>query len=292
MPEGPDASSLYRTRDGYRSAVRAYDAMLSRLTVPVQTGFISTRHGDTHFLTAGPEIGHPLVLLHGWNASAAGWWPQVDALAVEYRVHAPDTIGQAGRSAPTRPSTRGAAYAEWLIDVLDGLGLERAGFIGSSGGAWLTLKLAWQAPDRVSCAALLSPAGIVPVRPGFALRAIAAGWLAPGERGARRFAGMVTPPPLSIDERHYQDGLPAAMSLRTQLPPPTLPAAALRRLTAPTLVLVGEHEVAFDRRALLARAGQIAGLRAAEILPRAGHDMTNDQPVAVNRRLLEFLAGR
>jgi pimeloyl-ACP methyl ester carboxylesterase len=291
MPEAPDASSLYRTRDGYLSAMRAYDAMLGRLTVPVQTGFVPTRHGATHVLTAGPEIGRPVVLLHGWNASAAGWWPQVHALAAVYRVHAPDTIGQAGRSAPTRPSTRGAAYAEWLTDVLDGLGLERADLVGSSGGAWLTLKLAWHAPDRVSCAALLSPAGIVRVRPAFALRAFAAGWLAPGERGARRFAEMVSPAPLTIDERHYQDGLPAAMSLRSQLPPPAFPTAALRRLAAPTLVLVGEHEVIFDRRALLARACKIPGLRAAEILPRAGHDMTYDQPDAVNQRLLEFLAG-
>jgi len=291
MPEVPDPSALYRSLAGYRSAMQAHDTMLRRVTVPIETGYVSTRYGDTHVVTAGPGGGRTLVLLHGWNASAAGWWPQINTLAVGFRVHAPDTIGQAGRSAPTRPSACGAAYAEWLTDVLDGLGLERAGFIGSSGGAWLTIKLAGYAPYRVSCAALLSPAGLVAVKPGFALRALMAGWLAPGERGARRFAEMVSPPPLTIDERHYQDGLPAAVALWSQPAPPTLPTAALRRLTAPTLVLVGEHEAVFDRRALLERARKIPGLVAAEILPKAGHDMTFDQPGAVNRRLLRFLAG-
>ncbi len=289
MLRRPDPASRYRSRDGHQSAMRAYDAMLRRVTVPLQTGYVSTRYGDTHVVTAGPAGGRPLVLLHGWNASAAGWWPQINTLAVDFRVYAPDTIGQAGRSAPTRPSTHGAAYAEWLTDVLDGLGLERAGFIGSSGGAWLTVKLAWRAPDRVSCAALLSPAGLVALKPGFALRALMAGWLAPGERGARRFAELVSPPPLTIDERHYQDGLPAAVALRSQPSPPTLPTAALRRLTAPTLVLVGEHEVVFDRRGLLERARKIPGLVAAEILPKAGHDMTYDQPDVVSRRVMEFL---
>jgi pimeloyl-ACP methyl ester carboxylesterase len=270
--------------------MQAYDGTLRRVTVPVQTRFVSTRHGNTHVVTAGPDDGRPVVLLHGWNASAAGWWPQINSLAVDYRIYAPDTIGQAGHSAPTRPSTSGSAYAEWLIDVLDELGLEHPGFIGSSGGAWLTVKLAWHAPDRVACAALLSPAGIVPVRPVFALKALAAGWLTPGERGARRFAELVSPPPLTIDERHFQDGLPAALALRSQFPPAPLPLAALCRLIAPTLVLVGEHEVVFDPRAVIARAAAIPGLHAAEIVSAAGHDMTFDQPEAVNRRLLGFMS--
>jgi pimeloyl-ACP methyl ester carboxylesterase len=284
-----DPARNYRSKAAHAAAMQAYDAMLRHVHVPWGALRVPTRFGTTHVLTAGPEAAPCVVLLHGWNACAAGWWPQIDALASHYRLYAPDTIGQGGRSAPSRPPTRGPSYGLWLADVLDGLGIACAFFVGSSGGAWLALKLAELAPDRMAAAALLGPAGIVPVRPGFAIRALLGGWLSPGEKGARRFAELVSPPPLTIDEAHYREGLPFAIGLRAQLPPPTLSDEALHTLGAPTLILTGEHEAVFDPRAVIARARKIPGLRAAEILPGAGHDLTYDRPDEVSRRVVEFL---
>ena len=77
------------------------------------------------------------------------------------RVYAPDTIGQAGRSADVRPSMRGSAYAEWLMDVLDGLEIERARLVGVSGGGWLALRLATLDGARIDRTALIIRSGFV-----------------------------------------------------------------------------------------------------------------------------------
>jgi hypothetical protein len=106
----PNSQSLYRSQEGYAEVMAAYQASLGRLLVPFEERMLPTRLGETHVLVTGPEQGKAVVLLHGWNTNAGGWWPQINALAHRYRLYAPDSIGQAGRSAPTRPSTRGPAH--------------------------------------------------------------------------------------------------------------------------------------------------------------------------------------
>jgi pimeloyl-ACP methyl ester carboxylesterase len=286
----PDNRWLYRSQEGYAEVMAAYQASLGRLLVPFEERMLPTRLGETHVLVTGPEQGKAVVLLHGWNTNAGGWWPQINALAHRYRLYAPDSIGQAGRSAPTRPSTRGPAYGEWLVDVLDALELAQANLVGSSGGAWLILKLAELAPDRIQVAALLSPAGIAPIRFGFALRAAAIGWLSPRQDTALRLARLTTPPPLPLDEDHVRADAGYTLHFKGQLPPPTLPARTLRRLSAPTLLLVGQHEAVFNPARVVDRARrEIPGLVAAEVVPGAGHDMTYDQPEWVNQRIAQFL---
>lgn len=280
---------LYRSREGWARVMGAYDAALGRLTTPFETATVSTRFGPTHVILAGPQESRPAVLLHGWNANASGWWPQINAWAPHCRLVAPDTIGQAGKSAPTRPSTRGPAYADWLADTLDALDVNQAIFIGSSGGAWLTLKLAAYHPGRLSRAVLLSPAGIAPVRLRFALRVLAAGHIGPLSEAPRRQARLFSPPPLVIDEEHLGWQTPLVLHYRDLLPPPILTDETLRALTVPTLLLVGAHEAAFNRQAVLRRARRLVPHLTSEVLPEAGHDMTYDNPQAVNARVLRFL---
>lgn len=281
---------LYRSRAGLEGVMQAYDRALTRLMVPYDLRIAPTRFGETHLISAGPADGPPVVLLHGWNTSAPGWWPQINTLARLYRVYAPDTIGQGGRSAPTRPSTRGPGYGMWLADLAANLGLDRAHWIGSSGGGWLILKLAEVRPSLIRSASLLSPAGIVPVRWSFLLRAVAAGMLFPTPSTPARLARLISPPPLKTDTDHVTQDSPLILYHRSQPPPPTLSAHSLHRLTAPALLLVGQHEVVFDRRRLITRARtHIPGLCQVKVLPDAGHDLTYDQPDKVNHILLQFL---
>jgi len=63
----------------------------------------------------------------------------------------------------------------------------------------------------------------------------------------------------------------------------------LRALACPVLLLVGAYEAAFDQQAVLRRARRLMPDLAAEILADAGHDMTFDNPRAVNARVLRFL---
>jgi len=280
----------FRSHAGYLEVMRAYDQALGHLRGPYEERAVNTRFGETHLLLAGPPDAPPVMLLHGWNTSAPGWWPQINALARAFRIYAPDTIGQGGRSAPTRPSTRGTAYGDWLADLAAKLGLRQAHWIGSSGGAWLVLKLGEVRPTLIRSASLLSPAGLVPVRLRFLLRALGAGMIFPTAATPARMGRLFSPPPLTVDESHIAQDAALTLHLRSQPPPPTLPAHSLRLLAAPTLLLVGEHEVVFDRRRLIARARKnIPGLVRVDVLPDAGHDLTYNQPDEVNRRLLQFL---
>jgi len=272
------------------AALASYDAALARLRVRYETFGVPTRFGETHIVAAGPSEGLPIVLAHGWNGNSAGWWPQINTLAASFRLYAPDTIGQAGRSAPTRPSMRGPGYGLWLADVLDGLGLTRPALVGGSGGAWLILKLAEAAPERIGRAVLLSPAGFVPPRLDFLLRAAWVGVLRPDETTPLRYARLASPPPLQVDEADIRLGAAALLALKPQLPPPTIPDRSLRRLTAPTMILVGEHEAIFPPHAVLRRARRLLpGLVHAEIIALAGHNLSYEQAARVNERISGFV---
>ena len=286
----PDPSALYKSPQGFAAAMASYEAALQRLATSYQSVFVPTSFGATHVIVTGPKGAPPVVLLHGWNTNASGWWPQINALSHDYRIYAPDTIGHAGKSAPTRPPMRGPAYGQWLIEVLDALSLQRAAFAGSSGGAWLTFKLAARAPERIERAILLSPAGIVPIRTAFLAKFLLLNMITTADSLAARSARLFSPQPLRIDADHLRWQEPLARFFKGQLPPPTLPDASLRRLSGLTLALVGRYEVVFNPRAVIRRLQRLLpNLGHADLVPDAGHDMTYDAPGSVNERMLRFL---
>jgi pimeloyl-ACP methyl ester carboxylesterase len=63
----------------------------------------------------------------------------------------------------------------------------------------------------------------------------------------------------------------------------------LRGLNAPTLLLVGEHEIFYQPQAALECAQRLLPHLEAEMLPHAGHALSIEQPAIVNGRLLQFL---
>ena len=71
----------------------------------------------------------------------------------------------ANRAAAPRPGCRPGDhnYGKWMVDVLNGLGLKRLPFIGVSFGGGILLDTAAYAPERISRAALMAPAGLTRV---------------------------------------------------------------------------------------------------------------------------------
>jgi pimeloyl-ACP methyl ester carboxylesterase len=266
----------------------AYQDDLGRLTVPYRAEEIQTRFGITHVLTSGPDQAQPVVLLHGWNTNAVGWWPQLNALAGAFRIYAPDTIGQAGKSSPARPALKGPGLAQWLVDVLDAFELDGPDLVGSSGGAWLIIKLASLAPDRIQKAILISPAGFVSLSLRLLLRFAAMGMLWPGPATARRYLRIMGNP--LADEAHLARHSAILRNFKSQLPPPTFRDAELRLLRAPAYILIGDRDAAFNARKVIGRARRtLPNLRVAEALPGAGHDITHAHADWVNDRLLKLL---
>jgi pimeloyl-ACP methyl ester carboxylesterase len=91
--------------------------------------------------------GPPLLLVHGgWGGAHFHWSAVWNALARSHRVIAPDLPGLGAVDQPALPSVR--AYAEWLLDLLDVLGVARAWMVGNSFGASVAWSLAHRAPER------------------------------------------------------------------------------------------------------------------------------------------------
>lgn len=103
-------------------------------------------------LTAGPDDGPPVVLLHGFPQTSRSWHRQMVALAgAGFRVVAVD---QRGYSPGARPGDDAAYGADQLGDdvvgVADALGIERFHVIGHDWGGFVAWWLAARRRDRVA----------------------------------------------------------------------------------------------------------------------------------------------
>ena len=78
---------------------------------------MTSRH-ETAYLSAGPEDGTPIVLVHGWPELAISWRHQIPFLAdLGFRVIAPDMRGYGGSS--TYSTHAAYAQEEVVADMLE-----------------------------------------------------------------------------------------------------------------------------------------------------------------------------
>jgi pimeloyl-ACP methyl ester carboxylesterase len=284
-------ASLYRSPQGYAAMMDTYDRQLACWPVPFQEQMLDTRYGETHVIACGDEDAPPLVLVHGLAASALVWRPNIAVLSQHFRTYALDNIGDAGKSAPTRPPLHNAAYGEWLVDVLDALHIDHASIMGISLGGWMTLKLAIHAPERVSSAIVLCPAGFVPPRLTFVPKALAL-FFFPQPPVIDDLARTLCSPEKSLppEDRELLD---LSMRYHRGKAVPVLPLsdAELGSITARVLLLVGQYDVIYPSDWMVERARHcIPNLYAAEIIPDAGHSLSTDQTDLLHEKVLAFLA--
>jgi pimeloyl-ACP methyl ester carboxylesterase len=157
-------------------------------------GEITVRSGvlEIRAETGGPADGPPVLLVHGWPDAPRGWRPVARRLeSAGWRTITPYLRG----SGPTRfldaqtpRSAQATALAQDLIDLADGLGLERFAVIGHDWGARTAYTAAALFPGRVAAIAALAlayqPGGEYTV-PGFSqARAFWYQWFLCLEQGA------------------------------------------------------------------------------------------------------------
>ena len=95
--------------------------------------------------------GPPVVLLHGFTGSAAGWGVVIDALSPEYTTVAIDIVGH-GRSdsPPTAESYEMRRAVDDLVAVVAKAGHQRATWLGYSMGGRTALQVASFRPEAVN----------------------------------------------------------------------------------------------------------------------------------------------
>ena len=63
----------------------------------------------------------------------------------------------------------------------------------------------------------------------------------------------------------------------------------LSQVTAPTLLLIGDHEIMYEPKKAIDNAARLIPNLQAELVPNAGHILNSDQSKLVDARILQFL---
>jgi pimeloyl-ACP methyl ester carboxylesterase len=228
----------------------------------------------------------PLLLTHGFGATAAMFRPNLTAAAAGHQVVTWDIRGHGGSESPADSGSYSAAAALGdMTALLTRLGIDRAVLGGHSLGGYLSLDFALGHPGQVAGLVLIGTG------PGFrndaarddwnrrahktAARLEERGLAALGDRSElhggqhRDIAGLARAARHTLTQRdsHVLDGLPG--------------------IGVPALVVVGADDAAFHAAAdymtaKLPRARKV-------VIPGAGHAPNVDQPARFNAELRAFL---
>ena len=178
--------------------------------------------------------GAPVLLLHGGLGSSDVWGAEVERLRARHEVIVMDTRGH-GRSTRSSAPLTYALLTSDVIGLLDALDVPRTSVVGWSDGGIIGLLLAIDHPERVdrlvTFGANFDRSGYVTTPPDSITIRLGAGFRASAEAAYQR----LSPTP---------DSFPAlSRALRALYESePTITPAQLGRISAPTLIVQGEHE--------------------------------------------------
>lgn len=267
-------ADVYRSSSGQDAVERSYREHLQRWEVPLRHRIVPTREGDTFVIDCGPTDASPVVLLHGAGSNSAMWQSDASRWSATNRLYMVDLVGEPGLSAQSRPPLDSDAFALWLDDVLDGLGVDAAGFVGVSLGGWLATDYAIRRPGRVRRLALRAPGGIGRQRYGAVLAALA---LMPfGERGTRRALrialgpGRIPDPVIDYMLLIHRNYRPRHDAL------PVFSDDDLQAIVAPLFVVLGARDRMLSSRDTAARLTRLQPTALVTLLAGAGHGLFDD----------------
>ncbi len=245
--------------------------------------------------------GDPLLLIPGLGANCRVWDPVLPLLAKDFSLILVDNRGM-GRSVARRKPRTLADYAADYAELLDELQLDRAHVLGLSLGGLIAQRFAIEHPSRVDRLALVSctdrfSAYLMRVTQllGHSLR-----WF-PREMFVQTMELLGTSPlylDANVDEidrvarERVRTGVPArAMGdqlrclMRSEVP------ADRYVITAPTLVVAGEHDALIPNCYARLMAGKIPGSRFV-LIPGAGHNPMSETPDEVIPLIAKFLLNK
>ena len=276
----------------------------------MQVRFIEVDGIPTRCLYAGDENAYPILLMHGHDLIAEVWLKNIDELAKDFFVLAPDSLGS-GFTGPVGLGDRPAIpqRVEHLKKLVEKLGWKRFCSCGTSYGALLGTLLYFEMPDHIdklvingSASAFNSNEALIETLQNtyaYAKDKIAQG----GVEFWRERVAKATYNPSTIPE-------PLLHMLTTAYAQPWLPEAwdkslrsfmdletsgdyrildKLERIAVETLVVWGLN----DKSALLEHAEQaVARMPDARLVTfdHCGHMMMCEHPERFNKTIREFLS--
>ena len=226
---------------------------------PPPSQFTEIMGMSVHYRDEGPRDDvEPIVLLHGTSASLHTWDGWADALKGQRRVIRMDLPGFGLTGPMPDGNYRLPHYVEFVVALMDQLGVQKAVVAGNSFGGNLAWKVAVDHPQRVSKLVLVDAAGYpydaqsVPI--GFKIAQIPAlkplmqntlphGMIESSVRNVYGDPSKVTP---ELIDRYYELTLRAgnrgALGERFRQSPGGEFAQQIPSITQPTLILWGGQD--------------------------------------------------
>ena len=230
-------------------------------------------------------VGEPLLLLHGGLCAIETLTGLRKALAAQYQVYLPERRGH-GRTPDVDGPYGYELFAEDTIAFIEALAFGPTHIVGFSDGATVGLLTALRRPDLVRglvhIGQQVNPAGLRPEFLGmFNLEAMPQGMLPPI---LRELYDAVSP-----DGPDHWDVV-AGKVWQMITTGPDIDIAQLRQLRAPTLVMLGEHDIVTEAHAeAMAEAIPDSQLL---VVHDATHGLPMEQPDYVAKHIVEFISGR
>ncbi len=260
------------------------------ITIDGKAGFAAT--GGQPFEAGRPTV----VFIHGGGLDHSVWALQTRYFAYHGRnVLAVDLPGHGRTAGPALVSI--AAMADWLMALLDALGVERAALVGHSMGSLVAYHAAARYPSRISALALLGITIPMPVAdmlldaamnddPAAFDMVTLWGHSRDGQTGSNRAPGLwMTGGAVSLLARSgpgvLHTALKAANDYRDGLD-------LAGNIECPTLLVLGERDAMTPARAARPLAEAIVGARITT-LAGCGHMMMAEQPDAVLDALISIV---
>jgi 3-oxoadipate enol-lactonase len=251
----------------------------------------------THHIVEGAADAPAVLLVHPLGVTLRLWDAAAARLRARFRVVRYDVRGHGGSESPPGPYTL-EQMADDARELLDALGVRRAHVVGMSMGGCIAMRLALAAPDRVRSLVLCDTtacygAGMAGMWEDRIRVAETAGitrelvdrtmaiWFSADFRARRRDVVEGLAALLAATDPHGYVASIRAIGWADQ-------RDAIRAITAPTLVVVGEHDPGTPVAMAREIHERIAGSRLL-VLPGAMHCSPVEASAAFEQALLEFL---
>jgi 3-oxoadipate enol-lactonase len=245
--------------------------------------------------------GSPIVFWPSLLMTGDMWHAVADDLVARWQVVLVDPPGQGGSQPLTDMFTFGDC-ARCVVDILDGLGIDRAHFVGNSWGGMIGATFAATYPERIGRAVLMNcTAGQASVRQKlqFAMLLRLAQWH--GQIGPlltrsvlKAFLGPTTfreRPDVVAQVRSAMTSVNVASvswAVKSVVPARPDQRALLAGITTPVLVVGGAEDVTFPPREAIAMADAIPN-SSIRVLDRVAHLAGLEDPALVSSLVEEFL---
>ena len=281
-------------------AAEAREQLLAGL--PVTQRRLRLAGVETGVLEGGS--GQPLVLLHGPGGNAAHWMRVVPDLVARHRVIAPDLPGQGASELDGAPLGAEDVLA-WLGELIAATCAAPPVLVGNALGGAIAARFATIHPERIGGLVLVDALGLTAFAPTPAFGAALHDFVArPSERThdllwrqcahdldglrAQMGAHWTSFEAYNLDRARTESVLAALDSLMEQFGIPAIEPADLARITVPTTLIWGRHDLATPP----AVAEEVAARHRwpLHVIEDAADDPPIEQPAAFLRALRAALA--